>query len=167
VIAKRMGIPTYVVFDSDADKPDHNGSRAKHEKDNKALLALLGKAGENPMPAATVWGDGFVMWQLDIGSTVKGEIGEANWATYSAEADKQYGQAGGLHKNVLHIAAVLEQAWKAGKHSACLERVCTEILDPTNCVKDKTTRLKTLEELKEVHILSKEILKPELKVVGK
>jgi len=134
VIAKRMGIPTYVVFDSDADKPDHNGSRVKHEKDNKALLALLGKAGENPMPPATLWGSGFVMWHSDIGSIVKSEIGEEDWATYSAEADKQYGHAGGLQKNVLHIAAVLTQAWNAGKRSACLERVCTEVLDPSNCV---------------------------------
>lgn len=134
VIAKRLGIPTYVVFDSDADKPDKSGSRAKHEKDNKALLSLFGKAGENPMPVATLWGSGFVMWHSDIGSIVKSEIGEADWTTYSAEADKQYGHAGGLQKNILHIAATLEQAWEAGKRSACLERVCTEILDPTKCV---------------------------------
>jgi putative ATP-dependent endonuclease of the OLD family len=133
-IAKRMGIPTYVVFDSDADKPDHSGSRVKHEKDNKALLELLGKAAENPLPAATLWGTGFVMWHSDIGVTVKGEVGEADWAVYSAEADKQYGHAGGLQKNILHIAATLEQAWKAGKRSACLERVCAEILDPSKFV---------------------------------
>jgi putative ATP-dependent endonuclease of the OLD family len=134
VIAKRMGIPTYVIFDSDADKPDHNGSRVKHEKDNKALLALLDKIGENPMPPATLWGNGFVMWHSDIGSIVKNEIGEADWVTYSSAADKQYGHAGGLQKNVLHIAATLEEAWKAGKRSASLERVCTEVLDPTKCV---------------------------------
>lgn len=132
VIAKQLGIPTYVVFDSDADKPDYGGSRAKHEKDNKALLTILGKADENPMQTATLWGSGFVMWYSDIGSIVKSEIGEANWTTYSAEADKQYGHAGGLQKNVLHIAAVLEQAWKAGKRSTSLERVCLEILDPAN-----------------------------------
>lgn len=136
-IAKRMGIPTYVVFDSDADKPDHSGSRIKHEKDNKALLALLDSGTENPLPTATLWGSGFVMWHSDIGSTVKGEIGEADWAVYSAEADKQYGHAGGLQKNVLHIAAALERAWKAGKHSSSLERVCTELLDPTKCVPPK------------------------------
>jgi hypothetical protein len=116
-IAKGMGIPTYIIFDSDADKPDRNGSRIKHEKDNMALLALLGQAGENPMPPATLWGNGFVMWHSDIGSTVKDEIGEADWGTYSAEADQQYGQAGGLRKNVLHVAATLEEAWKAGKRS--------------------------------------------------
>ena len=45
VIAKHMGIPTYLVFDADADKTDKNGSRSKHEKDNKALQALAGVPG--------------------------------------------------------------------------------------------------------------------------
>lgn len=134
VIAKGLEIPTYVVFDADADKPDHNGSRTKHEKDNKALLSLLGKPNENPMPAGTLWGPGFVMWCSDIGATVKSEIGDADWANYSADADKQYGHAGGLKKNVLHIASILEMAWKAGKRPASLERVCKGILDENNRV---------------------------------
>jgi len=94
---------------------------------------LLGKAGENPMPPATLWGSGFVLWHSDIGSIVKSEIGEEDWATYVLRLTAIW-HAGGLQKNVLHIAAVLTQAWNAGKRSACLERVCTEILDPTNCV---------------------------------
>ncbi len=53
VIARQMRIPTYVIFDADADKPDKNGSQAKHKRDNRALLALLGKPKENPMPAQT------------------------------------------------------------------------------------------------------------------
>ena len=52
VIARHMRIPTYVIFDADADKPDKNGSRAKHEKDNSALLAILGKAGDDPLPVS-------------------------------------------------------------------------------------------------------------------
>ena len=58
VIAKHMGIPTYVVFDADADQPDKNGNRAKHEKDNKAILTLSGNANESPMPDTTFWGRG-------------------------------------------------------------------------------------------------------------
>ena len=61
VIARHMGIPTYVIFDADADKPDGNGRRIKHEKDNAALLALLGKAGEDPLPTVTSSGLGFTM----------------------------------------------------------------------------------------------------------
>lgn len=134
VIAKHMRIPTYTVFDSDADKPDRNGSSAKHEKDNKALLALAGNPGGDPMPAATVRGTGFTMWHSDIGAIVESEIGADDWAAYRAEADKRYGHAGGLRKNSLHIGASLAFAWEAGKRSASLERLCADILDAANSV---------------------------------
>lgn len=129
VIARHMGIPTYLIFDSDADKPDKSGSRAKHEKDNKALLKLAGHPDGDPMPAATVCGTGFTMWHSDIGAVVETEIGTDDWATYRAEADKRYGHAGGLRKNSLHIGASLAFAWEAGKRPPSLERLCSEILD--------------------------------------
>ncbi len=132
IIAMHMGISTYVVFDADADKPDKNGSRVKHEKDNKAILTLAGRPGENPLPAATVWGNGFTMWQSDIGSIVEADIGADDWAAFRAEADKLYGYAGGLRKNSLHIGASLAFAWEAGKRSPSLDRLCTEVLNRQN-----------------------------------
>ncbi len=129
VIARHMRIPTYLVFDSDADKPDKNGSKAKHERDNKALLALAGNPGADPMPAATVRGKGFTMWHSDIGTVVESEIGGADWAAYRAEADKRYGHAGGLRKNSLHIGASLAFAWDAGKRCPPLKALCEAILD--------------------------------------
>ena len=134
VIARHMGIPTYVIFDSDADKPDKNGRQAKHEKDNRALLTLLGKAGENSMPPATYSGHGFTMWHSDIGAIVNADIGEDDWAVFRAEADKRYGHAGGLRKNSLHIGASLAFAWEAGKRPASLTQVCAAILEPDNYV---------------------------------
>lgn len=128
-IAKHMHIPTYLVFDSDADKPDNSGSRAKHEKDNKALLVLAGNPEGDPMPSATVRGPGYTMWHSDIGAVVRSEIGAAEWAAYQAEADKRYGHAGGLRKNSLHIGASLASAWEAGRRSTSLESLCNEILD--------------------------------------
>ena len=134
VIARHMGIPAYVIFDADADKPDKNGSRAKHEKDNSALLALLGKAGDDPLPAATSSGRGFTMWHSDIGAIVEADIGKDEWAAYRAEADQRYGHAGSLRKNSLHIGASLAFAWEAGKHPASLVQVCAAILEPDNYV---------------------------------
>lgn len=133
VIAKHMRIPTFVVFDSDSDEqnPDR---RSQHEKDNKALLALVGKAGENPMPTASLWGNGFVMWRSNIGVMLREEIGETEWQAYQAEADRQYGHAGNLRKNTLHIGVSLAQAWTAGKRSPSLERLCSEILNPASSV---------------------------------
>ena len=134
VIARHMRIPTYVIFDADADKPDRNGSRAKHEKDNNALLVLLGKAGDDPLPAATCAGHGFTMWHSDIGSIVEADIGKEEWAAFRAEADKRYGHAGGLRKNSLHIGASLALAWDAGKRPTSLEQVCDAILEPESFV---------------------------------
>ena len=136
VIARHMRIPTYVIFDADADKPDKNGSRAKHEKDNGALLALLGKEGDDPLPAATHSGCGFTMWHSDIGAIVEADIGKDEWAAYRVEADQRYGHAGGLRKNSLHIGASLAFAWEDGKRPGSLAQVCAAILDPNNYVSE-------------------------------
>ncbi len=129
-----MEIPTYVIFDADADKLDKNCSRAKHEKDNRALLTLLGKPEENPMPAETFSGPGFTMWHSDIGGIVEADIGQDELAAYRAKADQHYRHAGSLRKNSLHIGASLAFAWEAGKRPDSLVQVCDEILDPNNYV---------------------------------
>ena len=134
VIASHMKIPTYVIFDSDADKPDNNCSRAKHERDNSALLQLLGKAGENPFPTATYSDRGFTIWHSDVGAIVEADIGKEEWIRFRAEADNRYGHAAGLRKNSLHIGASLAFAWEAGKRPASLERLCAAILEPDNYV---------------------------------
>ena len=134
VIATHMRIPTFLVFDSDADKPDKNGSKAKHERDNKALLKLAGNPGGDPMSATTTRGVGFTMWSSDMGAVVEAEIGAADWATYRAKADNCYGHAGGLRKNTLHIGASLAFAWEAGKRSESLELLCVNVLDMANSV---------------------------------
>lgn len=133
VIAKHMQIPTFLVFDSDSDEGDAQ-RRAQHEKDNKALLALVGKAGENTMPTASLWGTGFVMWQSNIGAVVRDDIGIAEWQKCQSEADRLYGHAGKLRKNTLHIGTSLAQAWANGKKSPNLERLCGEILNPVSSV---------------------------------
>ena len=61
IIAKKMHIPTFLVFDCDGQETDPE-KRKLHERDNKALLCLMGKPGENPLPASDYWGSGFVMW---------------------------------------------------------------------------------------------------------
>lgn len=132
IIANHMKIPTYLVFDSDADKPDKGGSKTKHEKDNKALLTLAGRPTDNPMPTDTIWGDGLTVWHSDIGSVVEAEIGKDDWSKFRAEADKRYGHASGLRKNSLHIGASLAFAWDEAKRSASLEKLCNAILSPNN-----------------------------------
>ena len=134
IIAKHMGIRTYLVFDADADKPDKNGSRSRHEKDNRALLTLAGTPNEQPMPSQTFWGKGLTMWHSDIGSILKEEFGSDKWAAYCSKADTYYGQIGGLRKNTLHIGASLAFAWDDGNRSQVLDRLCDAILDAENAI---------------------------------
>ena len=129
IIAKHMNIPTYVVFDADSDKEKY---QTEHETDNKAILSLLGRPEQDPMPNKTIWGSGFTMWNSDIGSIVKNDIGENEWKLFQNNADNIYGNAGGLKKNALHIGASLALAWDAGKRSDNLKKLCTEILKPEN-----------------------------------
>jgi energy-coupling factor transporter ATP-binding protein EcfA2 len=128
-IAKSLKIPTFVVFDADGDKPDKNGSRAKHEKDNRAILKLCGAANPIPFPDTTYWGDCVTMWNSEIGSIVEADIGKESWNKYCAEADKIYCDAGNLRKNMLHIAVCLTLAWDDGKKSNSLEKLCLRLLE--------------------------------------
>jgi len=128
LLAQRMNIPTYFVFDSDADKPDRSGSRQKHVRDNTALLRLAGVADPDPLPRATFWGTKAVMWSSEIGAVVESEVGEEAWLRCKEAADADYGQPGGLQKNSLGIATTLAYAWKDGKRSPSLERLCSEII---------------------------------------
>ena len=134
VLAKHMRIPTYLVFDADADADDKNGIQSMHEKDNTSLLTLTGVLNPEPMPSNTFWGRGVTMWQSNIGAIVQGEIGNQEWATFTGEADKVYGSLGVRRKNTLHIGATLAIAWKAGKCSDSLKRLCEEILDVDNAI---------------------------------
>jgi predicted ATPase len=128
VIAQHMKIPVFVVFDGDTDKQTDDAKRARHRRDNSALLRLCGVATPDPAPLQTCWGKNVVMWPADIGDVVKAEIGADNWVSYGVRADQRYGLVGGLQKNSLHIGARLSFAWDDSKRAASLERLCNEIL---------------------------------------
>jgi len=127
-VAASLGIPAFAIFDSDGEKPDKNGSREKHRKDNTAILKLCGVEAPDPFPSTTLWGSGVITWPSEIGQVVEEEIGKDEWSRCQSEADAKYGYAGNLHKNILHIACSLEAAWQAGKRSASLQKACESIM---------------------------------------
>lgn len=131
-VAKCLQIPAFAILDADNDKPDKNGSKEKHRKDNVAILYLCDVSSPEAFPSDVFWGDSVVMWPKDIGKTVKEDIGEEYWATYQTEADTKYGHAGNLRKNTLHIASSLQLAWEAGKKSASLTSLCKKIIEFAN-----------------------------------
>jgi putative ATP-dependent endonuclease of OLD family len=134
LLAKHLEIPTFLMFDADGNLEDKKGTQEKHKNDNAALLKVAGLGATNPFPSETLWAPGLAMWHSNIGDVVKNEIGKMEWASFSAKADTLYGQAGNLHKNVLHIAATLTFAHDENKQSASLTKLCEKILDPMNSI---------------------------------
>ena len=68
-VANELGIPTFVVFDSDAHEPKPE-NRAKHEKDNKAILTLCDSPAAAAMPPDNFWSAKCVMWKSEMGQVI-------------------------------------------------------------------------------------------------
>lgn len=133
-MAKLLGIPTYVVFDADtekdaiADVERRNSEVAKHKKDNKAILNLLGQRTENEWPTEHILKSNCTCWKTNIGNEVANEFGE-DWVKYKTDAEKYYENPGGLSKNPLAIAKILEMANKENKKSQLLTDLVERIID--------------------------------------
>ncbi len=127
-IAQCLQIPAFAVFDADGHKPETNGSRGKHRKDNVSILNLCGMPNADPFPNAPIWDESCVMWDSEIEKVVEHEVGEDQWREFRAKADVEFGHTAGLRKNALHIARSLQLAWEAGKKSASLEKLCHKII---------------------------------------
>jgi len=125
-IAVELGVPVFVVFDADGDiqRADH---RTKHEKDNRALMTLLGANG-NPFPAANVLGQNHAIWQTNLTDTVKADFQVADYEQLTNAARQYYAQEGGLEKNDLFIADWLSAARTGNLTSATLGQLCQAII---------------------------------------
>jgi len=129
-IAGLLEIPTFVVFDGDAQRSFRNdGERQKHTKYNKAILQLCGVDNPDPMPAETLWHERVVMWNSEIESVAENDLGPALWRRFKEQAEAAFGHVGNLDKNSMFIAEVLTRAWEAGHRFPTLERLCQEILN--------------------------------------
>lgn len=128
-VAKLLEIPTFIVFDGDADKAAGD-QRQRHEQENAALLHLAGVSGQPALPTANVWLSGVVQWHTDIGKVFKTEVGEANLLNAQNAVRNQEGlvSEGGLNKNGLFIGLVLAELKAKGISSACLDKLCEAIL---------------------------------------
>jgi energy-coupling factor transporter ATP-binding protein EcfA2 len=125
-IATELGLPVFVMFDADGDteRQDH---RAKHERDNRALIALLGLECE-PFPDNHVLGRNHAIWPINLGTAVKADFG-VHYEALANAARARYGNEGGLEKHDLFIADWVSAGRQAGHASLTLQRLCTAILD--------------------------------------
>lgn len=124
-IAVELGVPVFVVFDADGDttRRDH---RIKHERDNRALISLLG-AAHNHFPAAHVCAGNHAIWQTNLTDVVKADFG-TDYERLTNAARVNYAQEGGLEKNDLFIAEWLAAARGESLASATLAQLCQTIL---------------------------------------
>jgi hypothetical protein len=128
IIAQALDIPVFVVFDGDKEETSPRW-RPLHERDNKALLRLLGGKDSEPFPEVTAWGPHYVQWPTDIGDVLKAEVGSGAWDTTFGEATKSLGNAEGSYlKNPVHIGDHLEALQGKGHTLASLDRLCAEII---------------------------------------
>lgn len=124
-IAKELGIPVFVVFDADADttKQEHRNS---HEKDNKALMTLLGLTAD-PFPSTDVLGADHAIWASNLTKVAEVDCGD-DAQKYKEAARVHYAQEGGLDKHDMFIADWLTAAHEGGKSHNTLFRLCDAIL---------------------------------------
>jgi putative ATP-dependent endonuclease of OLD family len=124
-IAIELGVPVFVVFDADDNtvKLEH---RIKHERDNRALISLLG-ATYDPFPSANICTGNHAIWQKNLTEVVKADFG-ADYERITNAVRLNYAQEGGLEKNDLFIAEWVTAAREERLASATLARLCQSIL---------------------------------------
>jgi len=119
-ISKLLDIPVYVVCDADTDKT-RDDEIVKHKKDNKAIQYLIGRDNEsiNEWPDDDIIISGLTMWKTNITDKINSELELTN-NKYKNQANNYYENAGGLTKNPLAVAKVLDLAWSDGIKSPSL-----------------------------------------------
>jgi putative ATP-dependent endonuclease of the OLD family len=123
-----LGVPRYVIFDSDGNITNTN-ARPKHEKDNKTLLSLLGGDPTQVFPSKPTWSESFAQWPTNLGDLFRSEVGEAEWDKTFGEASKGLGNPEGSYaKNPVHIGDHLQLLHAKGSVPQTLIKLCDEIL---------------------------------------
>jgi putative ATP-dependent endonuclease of the OLD family len=123
VVAQKLGIPTFVVFDADGADQNVN-RRALHEADNRALLGLAGGDPAVPFPAQIVWTPNLVVWPNTLGDVMAHDIGQARWDQLHTETNGQFGNPKSFGKNAMHIGTRLALAHAAGDNPVSLDTLC-------------------------------------------
>jgi len=128
LIAQGLGIPTFVIYDSDSNAVG-TPHEDVHRIDNIALLKALNRDPAVPFPEATVWDGHCISWSTNLGDTIQAEIDAMAWQQAGNYASSECGLAKDLQKNSLHIGYRLGWLWEQGHRSPSLQRVIDSILN--------------------------------------
>lgn len=127
VILLQLQVPVFVIFDADGDEQNQT-KRAMHKADNTAILNALGVVDSDIFPVKAVWGDNFAQWPTSFAEEIGSEVGKSRWENYQQAADVEWGQAGGLRKNPLHVASCVKAALDDQVPIPTLAEICGRIL---------------------------------------
>ncbi|MHB9024741.1 MAG: ATP-dependent nuclease [Armatimonadota bacterium] len=129
-IAHLLQIPTYTIFDSDGDKysDPSNNHYNQHLMDNTALLTLCGHPEADTFPHSHLWLPNCTVWSSNIGDAFRDDVGQQNLQTVKSRVEIDYGQPGGMEKNVLFLSDMITSAWESGIRSSVFQRLCKEII---------------------------------------
>lgn len=89
-VSKLLSLPVFTVFDADGNS-EHAEHRIKHEKDNSALIHLLGIEAE-AFPSEDVLGSDHVIWKTNLTMKVKDGFEPDEYAGFAETARQNYGQ---------------------------------------------------------------------------
>lgn len=117
-MAKLLKIPVFVIADADTNKARED-EVARHKKDNKSILALLGYSSESEWPAESIFKYDLTLWKENLTDHVAIELG-AEWQRHFDVSRAHYDNAPDLKKNPLAISRALESAWNANVRSESL-----------------------------------------------
>lgn len=127
VVARILDIPTFVIFDADGNDANQN-HRQKHERDNAALLRLLGADATTPFPTTALIGPNYTVWPSNLGDMLRDDVGQQRWDQLHTRASVTFGNPGGFGKNAMHIGSKLAIAKGEGDTFPTLDALCERIL---------------------------------------
>jgi energy-coupling factor transporter ATP-binding protein EcfA2 len=120
-IFQQLGIPTYVVWDGD------KGENDSKPEDNHRLLRMLGR---NPVDWPSEISSRFAVFERDLETTLREELGAAEFDRWLSECQKEFCIPKRKHalKNPRVIATIIQAGEAVGKTSASLRQICKLIL---------------------------------------
>jgi putative ATP-dependent endonuclease of the OLD family len=121
LVFKALGIPTYLVWDSDKQKPEENTVNT-----NRRLLRIVGEAEED-YPCAVK--DQFACFDDKLETTLKNELGEHTFTTIIGELQKEFDVASNLDclKRPALFSELIVRAKAKDRRSNTMERIVEKI----------------------------------------
>ena len=126
LVAQELQLPTFVIFDGDADAPDKY--QHDHLRNNDRLHQALKYKRPKERLTETIWGPNFVSWKTDLGETVEKDISEETRKKAHEYARKEAGFLKDARKNSLYIGYFLDHVIQSEPTIDCLEQLCKTLL---------------------------------------